>query len=338
MAEPLDVQDLTLRATAAAQQRSEGCVVEDVTFLPGGTVSLVYTANVRTKGDSVERVVLKVAPPGLPPVRNRDVLRQARCIDVLSRVPGVAVPEVLFSDAGAPPEVPPFFATPFLAGECVEPILVAQTNPVAEDIVRARAFAAVDVLVAMRKASPAELGLGEEPVMTPADEVRRWVRTFETVPDDVREGYEPVADALIASAPELIGPTVVHGDYRLGNMLCDGTEILGIIDWELWTVSDPRIDLTWLLFFTDDADHPSAIEGVSSGMPPQAELLAAYEAGVGEATKDLAWFEALTAFKEAAATALILKLMRRQNPGGPDIFPATFCTGLIVRAASIVGA
>ena len=47
MAEPLDVQDLAVRATAAAQQWSDGCVVEDVTFLPGGTVSLVYTANVR---------------------------------------------------------------------------------------------------------------------------------------------------------------------------------------------------------------------------------------------------------------------------------------------------
>ena len=73
--------------------------------------------------------------------------------------------------------------------------------------------------------------------MTPADEVRRWVRTFETVPDDLRVGYEPVAEALLASAPDLIGPTLVHGDYRLGNMLCDGAKINGIIDWELWTAS-----------------------------------------------------------------------------------------------------
>ena len=48
-----------------------------MTFLPGGTVSLVYTATVRGGRDGVERMVLKVAPPGLPPVRNRDVLRQA---------------------------------------------------------------------------------------------------------------------------------------------------------------------------------------------------------------------------------------------------------------------
>ena len=174
--------------------------------------------------------------------------------------------------------------------------------------------------------------------MTPADEVRRWVRTFETVPDDVREGYEPVADALLASAPELIGPSVVHGDYRLGNMLCDGTEILGIIDWELWTVSDPRIDLTWLLFFTDDADHPSAIQGVSSGMPPQAELLAAYEAGVGEATKDLDVVRGAHGVQGGFGDGADPQAGPAANPDGPDIFPASFCTGLIARAASIVGA
>src|SRR5439155_14167929 len=185
MSDALDIEDLRGRAAAAAQRWAPGCHLEGVTFLPGGTVSLVYTATVRGGRDGVERMVLKVAPPGLPPVRNRDVLRQARCIDALSRVPGVAVPQILFSDAGEPPDVPPFFATPFLAGECVEPLLVAPRDPVPEEIARARALAGVDILVAMRSAPIDSLGLGDEPVTSPADEVRRWVRTLETVPDDL---------------------------------------------------------------------------------------------------------------------------------------------------------
>jgi aminoglycoside phosphotransferase (APT) family kinase protein len=337
MSDALDRDDLTARATAAAQPWAPGCTLDDVTFLPGGTVSVVYTANVQGGRDGVERVVLKVAPPGLEPVRNRDVLRQARCIDALSGVPGVAVPPVLFTDPGEPPAVPPFFATPLLDGECVEPLLVAPTNPVADDVARARAFAAVDVLVAMHRASIETLELRDEPVMTPADEVRRWVRTLETVPEDLRHGYPQAAEALLASTPSLIGPTVVHGDYRLGNMLCDGTTITGVIDWELWTVSDPRIDLSWMLFFTDEADHPSGRHGMHSGMPPRAQLLDAYESGVGIATKDLDWFDALTCFKEGAAMALIAKLARRRNPGGQDLFPASVCTELIARAASMVG-
>lgn len=337
MTDALDLEDLTARAASAAQQWAPGCVVDQVTFLPGGTVSLVYTAHVAGGRDGVELIVLKVAPPGLAPVRNRDVLRQARCIDALSHVPGVAVPPILFTHPGEPPAAPPFFATPFLPGECVEPLLVAPTSPVAVDVARARAFAAVDVLAAVRRASVDALGLGDEPETTPADEVRRWVRTLETVPEDLRAGYPPAAEALLASAPELIGPAVVHGDYRLGNMLCDGTTIAGVIDWELWTVSDPRIDLSWMLFFTDEAEHPSARHGVPSGMPTRDELLAAYEVAIGEPTKDLAWFDALTCFKEGAAMALIAKLARRRNPGAPDPFPATICTDLIARAASIVG-
>src|SRR5438105_2231802 len=69
-----------------------------------------------------EPIVVKVAPPGLKPTRNRDVLRQARIIEVLGSVQGVRVPSVLFSDAGEPPEVPPFFAMSYVPGESVEPI------------------------------------------------------------------------------------------------------------------------------------------------------------------------------------------------------------------------
>lgn len=337
MSDVLNLQELTRRAQTAAQRWAPGCQVEQVRFLPGGTVSLVYTADIR-RPSGLDRVVLKVAPPGLEPKRNRDVLRQARCIAALGEVPGVAVPSVLFTDDGDPPAVPPFFATPFLAGECVEPLLVAPTAPVPPEISRARAFAAVDILVAMRRADAASLGLAEEPVTTPADEVRRWVRTLETVPDDLREGYPAAAEALLAAAPDLVGPAVVHGDYRLGNMLCDGTTIRGVIDWELWTVSDPRIDLSWMLFFTDEADHPSARHGIVSGMPARAELLSHYENSYGEATKDLEWFDALTCFKEGAAMALIAKLARRRNPDGPDMFPASICTDLIARAARMMRA
>jgi aminoglycoside phosphotransferase (APT) family kinase protein len=248
------------------------------------------------------------------------------------------VPPILFTDAGDPPAVPPFFATPFLPGECVEPLLVASTNPIPAEIARARAFAAVDILVAMRQAPAHTLGLEDEPVTSPADEVRRWVRTLETVSDDLREGYPAAAQALLDASPDLMGPSVVHGDYRLGNMLCEGTTIRGVIDWELWTVSDPRIDLSWMLFFTDEAEHPSARHGVPSGMPSRAELLTYYESAAGSATKDLEWFDALTCFKEGAAMALIAKLARRRNPGGPDMFPASICTDLIARAGRMMGA
>ena len=54
-------------------------------------------------------------------------------------------------------------------------------------------------------------------------------------------------------------------------------EVRSINDWEIWSRSDPRIDLSWLLFCTDEARHPVVPADLDSGMPSDAELLAAYE-------------------------------------------------------------
>jgi aminoglycoside phosphotransferase (APT) family kinase protein len=333
----LDLDDLAQRATDAAQAWAPGCRIGGIEVLPGGAVSLVYTATVSGGPAEHPKIVLKVAPPGLPPVRNRDVLRQGRCMDALGHVPGLKVPPVLFSDAGAPVEVPPFFATGLLAGECVEPLLSGFYQPVDAAVARERAFAATRMLAAQQAVRPADIGLGAEPELSPTDEVERWTRTLETVPDDLREGYRACADALIATAPAALPPVVVHGDYRLGNMLIDGTDITGIIDWELWTPSDPRIDLTWLLFFTDDADHPVARDNTApSGMPSQGELLALYEDCTGRKTPDLDWFHAMTWYKEAAAMALITKHIRRNRSDlGANLYLGA-TTELIARAHKTV--
>jgi aminoglycoside phosphotransferase (APT) family kinase protein len=310
----LDLGDLAIRATVAAQRWSPGCELVDLAPMTGGTIGLVYAAKVSGGPSDVPDAVLKVAPPGLAPVRNRDMLRQARVIGALGGQPGVAVPPLLFTDPGRPPDVPPLFATALVPGECAEPLLEASSRqrlPEAQS--RARAFAAARMLGALHRLDPATIGLADEEVISPVAEVDRWTRTFETVPDEVRVGYQACADALRATAPQPLPAVVVHGDYRLGNMLCHGDEVLAIIDWEIWSRSDPRIDLSWLLFFTDEARHPVVPADVDSGMPSDAELLAAYEAEVGAAVSDLGWFDALTRYKEAAAMALIAKHLARKG-------------------------
>ena len=127
---------------------------------------------------------------------------------------------------------------------------------------------------------------------------------------------------------------MLHGDYRLGNMLCVDQEIRGIIDWEIWSVSDPRIDLTWFFFFTEEARHPVVKHDVASGMPSQAELLEIYEAALGSRTPDIEWFHALTRYKEAAAMALIAKHMRKraEAEGGTPAMDGSVVNELIADA------
>src|SRR3954451_24855230 len=118
--------------------------------LTGGTSSLTFVAELAEVPQRYRRVVLKVPPPGLPPVRNRDVLRQGRLMDAVGGAPGGRVPQALFSDAGDPPGVPPFLAMDLVPGECVEPVLVPR-GTLAPAEVRSRALDAARMLAALHR-------------------------------------------------------------------------------------------------------------------------------------------------------------------------------------------
>jgi aminoglycoside phosphotransferase (APT) family kinase protein len=284
-----------------------GARVLGVSPLTGGTSSLTFLVELAGVAAGETPVVLKVAPPGLPPLRNRDVLRQARLQKAVQGARRPLAPDVLFSDPGDPPEVPPFMAMNLVPGECVEPVLSDAAERPAPGVVRARFFDAVEVLAHLHGVVPAEVGLGDEPAVGLADEVDRWTRAFATLPREMAGDYERAAKALMATMPAPLLPAINHGDYRLGNTLCEGDRVNAVIDWEIWSVGDPRVDLSWMTFFTDDAGHPAVAPGTVAGTPARREVVRAYEAALGRPVSELGWFDALTRYKEAAATGLLLK-------------------------------
>lgn len=288
-----DPADIVRRATSAT-----GRPVRDLIQLHGGASSLTYSAVM----DADVPVVVKVAPPGLAPVRNRDVLRQAQVLTALAGVADVTVPEVLGTDSGAPPEVPPLFVMSFADGESYEPRhLAVEERPPAADV-RGRAAAAARMLAGLHVIGATALGIDEEAIALAA-EVERWrkaLATCELTP--AAAGAERDCwHQLTAAVPAPLRPAVVHGDWRLGNMQCAGTEINAVIDWEIWSVGDPRLDLAWLRLMSDPT-HPTAVAPDAPTLEPD-ELLAAYGAPV----PDLGWFDALVRYKQAAASALLVK-------------------------------
>ena len=284
-----------------------GALVRGVSPLTGGTSSLTFLVDLDGVDAGETPVVLKVAPPGLAPLRNRDVLRQARLQKAVQGAGRPLAPDVLFSDPGDPPQVPPFMAMNLVPGECVEPVLCDAAERPDSGQVRARFFDAVQVLAQLHEISPAAVGLGDEPVVGLADEVDRWTRAFVTLPGDMGGDYQRAAKALRAGIPKALPPAVNHGDFRLGNTLCEGDRINAVIDWEIWSVGDPRIDLAWLTFFTDDAGHPAVAPGTVAGTPAGREVVRAYEDALGRPVPELGWFDALTRYKEAGVTGLLLK-------------------------------
>src|SRR5437879_6033660 len=106
--------EVAVHDVAARVGRVLGRPVTDLRPLPGGRSSVTLAA----EPGGGERVVVKIAPEGLDPVGNRDVLRQAAVLQALEGVDGLAVPRVLVTDATAPP----LFVMTLVAGDSFEPV------------------------------------------------------------------------------------------------------------------------------------------------------------------------------------------------------------------------
>ena len=308
----------------AVRRRWPNARVGTLEPLPGGISSLTYATTLSATGEGDRRVVVKVAPPGLEPVRNRDVLRQARVMAAVHRAPGVLVPEVLVTDDGSPP----FFVMAFVPGEAYEPKWDVSSTPPTPAVVGARARAAARMLARLQAVAPSAVGI-EDPPLALGEEVERWATLFATAGDDLRVNEPELHAALSARVPPGLGARrarILHGDYRLGNIQFDGEVPAAIIDWEIWSVGDPRTDLGWLMAFTDPvqqrvARRDAANQSAADAMPTAGELLAAYmdEAGLDAEPADLRWFTAFAYYKLGAAMSVLAKRNRRQPAPDPGL-------------------
>lgn len=277
--------------------------VADVVPLSGGASSLTFAGT-----RDGQRVVIKVAPPGVAPVAHRDVLRQARIIKALAAT-SVPLPAVLWEDAGDPPGTPPLYVMSHIEGDCVEPLFDG-CPPVSGLGDRYRN--ACRAMAALHRLAPSDLGLGDEPVVDPVAEVHRWSGTLRTVDPALVPDWPKVRDALLDCAPGAMAPRVVHGDFRLGNLLADGARITAVIDWEIWSIGDPRLDAGWFLI-NCDPDTYRRVSAPDGMVPSIAELAELYGSELGCDVSDLGWFTALACFKSAATWSLIVKHNRRRT-------------------------
>ncbi|MFD4195214.1 phosphotransferase family protein [Amycolatopsis thermoflava] len=298
--------------------------------LPGGVSSLTFASVLRRPGHADVPVVLKVAPPGLAPVRNRDVLRQARIMRLLADT-AVPVPRVLAEDAG----IPPLFVMSHVPGESYEPLLDVTDRPPAPGVIAARARAAAGTLARMQT-----VPVADRPTPLRA-ELDRWARLLDTVDADIAPHHERLYRALAARLPQPVEPCLQHGDYRLANMLFTGERLTAVIDWEIWSVGDPRIDLAWLLMHTDPPhrfhEHrDDANVKAGSGMPSREELLAEYH-GIRRGTlPDLPWFLAYCHYKTAATLSVFVKRNRRRPDPDPQLVVAARGLGEVIERGRAV--
>ncbi|MGH2763986.1 MAG: phosphotransferase family protein [Thermoleophilaceae bacterium] len=258
------------------------------------------------RGDA--RVVLRRPPrPPLPPSAH-DVLREARLLRALERTP-VRVPRVLAvgdDQAG--------LGVPFYLMEEVHGAVVTTDVPPALDNEEGRRRMSeelVDALVELHAVDWRACGL--EGYGKPSGYLERQVRRFTGLWEynKTRElpVVEEVRDWLAANLPESPDSTIVHGDYRLGNVMVAEEappQLVAIFDWELSTIGDPLADVGYLTVTWAEPDDPADISFSSlsaatrrPGFLSRAELTARYEERSGRSVSALNWYQALALWKAA---------------------------------------
>ncbi|MBO4258477.1 phosphotransferase family protein [Streptomyces griseorubiginosus] len=300
MSTTTEVSDLADRVRGRLAPRHPGTPLGDLRTLPGGHSGLTY----RIAAGPVSYVI-KAVPPGRRPVGRNDVLRQARILRALAGS-SVPVPQIVAADETEPA----WFAMEFVDGEAIEPVL--DEHRLDPRLCRTRMLALADVL---RDLHGTKAPQATEP-LDPAGELDRWSRTMRAVPAELRSGAEDVLEALGSHLPDTVPPALTHGDFRLGNVLCRGERPTAVVDWEIWGLGDPRIDLAWFLLFADHRNFPLLGRAVP-GLPTERELLHAYLDGRPEPPA-FDWFRALARTKMAAIMGHNLRRHREGTHLDPD--------------------
>lgn len=137
-----------------------------------------------------------------------------------------------------------------------------------------------------------------------ARQVERWTRQYRASELERNETVERLMEWLPRTVPTQDRVSVVHGDYRLDNLIIepDGNGIAAVLDWELSTLGDPLADFSYLLMqWILPADKSATLGGLDLaglGIPTSDEMVALYVRLTGrESLPDLNWYFAYNLFR-----------------------------------------
>jgi aminoglycoside phosphotransferase (APT) family kinase protein len=166
----------------------------------------------------------------------------------------------------------------------------------------------LDTLVALHDVDPASVGLADwgRPDGYLERQVRRWSRQWEHVATVARPEFGELVQRLTQALPRTSFPGIVHGDYKIDNVMvdhADPTRIVGVLDWEMATLGDTLADVGLLVSFWDEEGsfHNPITAGATAlpGFPGRADVVEAYATRRGIGFDDLDWYIVLADLKVA---------------------------------------
>ncbi|HET8594974.1 MAG TPA: phosphotransferase family protein [Intrasporangium sp.] len=267
-------------------------------LIAGGKSNLTYAVT-----DGRRSVIVRRPPLGHVLATAHDMGREHRVMSALADT-AVPVPQMYAACPG--PEVigAPFYVMEHVPGTPYR--LAAELGRLGAERVRGISERMVDTLVALHAVVPDEVGLGDfgRPEGFLGRQVRRWKQQLDASRSREVPGIDELHAALAGAQPTEGAPGIVHGDFRLDNLLVDdGDEVRAVLDWEMATLGDPLTDVALLhayLTMPTMVDSRAVSDAsLAPGFLTPDEVLARYGKASGRDLSDLAFHLGLAYFKLA---------------------------------------
>jgi aminoglycoside phosphotransferase (APT) family kinase protein len=309
----LDLSALTDWLDSAHPGLRQGELSAEV--IAGGKSNLTYRVTDGTTTWALRRPPLAHVLPTA-----HDMVREFRVISALA---GTAVPVAsaiaLCEDRavlGAP-----FYLMDFVDGVVLDhPKALARLDP---DTARATCEQLMDTLVALHEVDPAHVGLADfgRPEGFLARQVKRWAGQWAASETEPRAQLGQVVDRLTAALPQQPAPAIVHGDYRLTNVMFspDFSHIAAVVDWEMATLGDPLTDVGLLVVYrtlSDNNDFGMPPMDPADGFLTAEQMVARYAASSSRDLAALDWYVGFGYFKLAVvAEGIHRRFLQGQTVG-----------------------
>jgi aminoglycoside phosphotransferase (APT) family kinase protein len=181
--------------------------------------------------------------------------------------------------------------------------------------------AMIATLAQLHSINPDIVGLGDfrRPGNAVKRQVDRWIKQYRAAQTDEIPAMERLVEWLPRTAPEQSGVAIVHGDYRIDNLIYQNLipEVAALLDWELATIGDPLADFAYLAMnWALPPDGRSGLVGAAgsgSGIPALEEAVALYCAATGrDGVPHLHWYFAYNLFR---LTSIVQGVKKRSMEG-----------------------
>ena len=288
----------------------------DYEAIHGGLSNLTFLVT----DQSGARWVLRRPPLGKALGSAHDMGREVKVVEALAET-DVPVPRVVGYCEDPAVNGAPFYAMDFVEGPVLRTPEQAALFPEREARQRI-GEELIDVLAGIHAVDPEAIGLGD---LGPRDgyvqrQLGRWIGQWEKSKTRELALIEDVYRLLGDSAPPQAETTIVHGDYRLDNVIYSPFgDVAAVVDWELCTLGDPLADLGLLMvYWAEPEDQTVSIfrpAMTEPGFPSRSELVDRYAEVSGRDVSDLDFFVALGYWKLAIIIEGVLSRFRKGQYG-----------------------